>query len=51
MENEIKTLKLCAVRLDAELHRKAKLKAYELGITLQDYIKILIENDMKKSAD
>lgn len=39
--------KNCCVRLPGELHRLAKLKAYEQGITLQEYMINLIKTDLK----
>ncbi len=38
--------KNCNVRIPADLHRLAKLKAYEKGITLQQYIHDLILKEL-----
>ncbi len=42
------TTKQCCVRLPEELHHKAKLKAYEQGMTLQSWISYLIEKELSK---
>lgn len=41
--------KNCCVRLPTELHRLAKLRAYELDSTLQEWIIKLIEEALKKT--
>ncbi len=43
----MKISKNCCVRLEPQLHRIAKLRAYEKGLTMQEYIKILIEIDLE----
>lgn len=41
-------MKRLGIILAEELHKKAKIKAIGLGITLTDYIVNLIEEDLKK---
>ena len=43
-------LKQCLIRLTPELHRLAKVKAAESGITLQKWVAALIEEALKKDA-
>ena len=40
-------LKQCLVRLTPELHRLAKVRAAEAGITLQKWVACLIEKELK----
>lgn len=47
----MKDQKNCCVRLQADLHRLAKLKAYEKGLTLQDWIAGLILKELKKKSE
>ena len=42
-------LKQCLIRLTPELHRLAKVKAAETGITLQKWVALLIEEALKKT--
>lgn len=44
-------IKFCNIRLDEETHRKAKLKAYENGQTLQDWLTDLIKNNIEVKND
>lgn len=39
-----KKIKHAVIRLPEDLHRKAKLEAYALGMTLQGWLTLLIEN-------
>jgi predicted HicB family RNase H-like nuclease len=41
-----KISKNCCVRLPPELHRKAKLKAYEKGVTIQKWVITLIYDEL-----
>jgi len=43
--------KSCFIRLPSELHRLAKLKAYESGETLQSWITNLIEEKLEIADD
>jgi predicted HicB family RNase H-like nuclease len=40
--------KHCSVRIPESLHRLAKLKAYEAGMTLQSWIEKLIKESLEK---
>lgn len=48
LDNMTPLLKQCLVRLTPELHRLAKVKAAELGITLQKWVALLIEQELKE---
>lgn len=43
-----KEIKFCSIRLDSNLHRLAKLKAYESGLTLQKWLALIINQELKK---
>ena len=43
--------KFCSIRVNANLHRLAKLKAYEEGMTLQEWITYLIKKELKKDEE
>ena len=41
--------KTIAIRIDAALHKRIKMRLAENGLTLKDYIVCLIGNDLKDS--
>lgn len=43
----VMTSKRLGVVMPIDLHRKAKLKAYSLGMTLTEYLCKLIEKDLR----
>jgi predicted HicB family RNase H-like nuclease len=43
--------KQCSIRLPAELHRQAKLRAYEEAKTLQDWLIDLIRAQLAKKGN
>ena len=42
--------KQCCVRLNEEVHRKAKLRAYSEGMTLQDWLTELILQELEPDS-
>lgn len=44
----MKIIKQCCIRLEPDLHRRAKLKAYEEGMTLQEWLAMLILERLKQ---
>lgn len=44
-------MKRLGILIGKELHRKAKLRAYSLGITLTEYLCKLIEKDLKEKEN
>lgn len=45
------THKNCCVRLPADLHRRAKLLAYQKGLTLQELVTLLIESALSRERN
>lgn len=44
-------MKRLGIEIDAELHKKAKMKAYSLGITLTKYLCDLIAKDIEQPKE
>ena len=38
------------ITLDAEIQKKAKKKAAEMGVSLAEYIRLLLDNDLRRPA-
>lgn len=41
--------KMMTIRTEEELHRQIKIKSAELGISIADYIEMLVKADLEKS--
>lgn len=50
-ENKNKITKSCCVRLPTVLHKQAKLKAYQQGITLQEWVISLLTKELSQDWD
>jgi predicted HicB family RNase H-like nuclease len=48
VEEKAKLKKALVIKLDERTHREIKLRAFERGITIKEYVMALVADDMAK---